>query len=65
MALIIVLHNISNLAQVSDYRYQVLVGDGTAERSKVLAAGTVLRHERADGYKALLRALLDDLEDQP
>jgi hypothetical protein len=62
MALIIVLQNVSNLAPVSDYKYQVLVGDGTVERSKVLTAGTLRRHERADGWVALVRQFLDAVD---
>ena len=61
MSLIVVLQNVSQLAPVSDYNVQVLVGDGTVERSKVLYAGKVLHHERADGWQALLRALVDSL----
>lgn len=33
MSLIVVLTNKSNLAPVSDYNYEVLVGDGTVESS--------------------------------
>lgn len=60
MALIVVLTNISGLAPVSDYNYQVLVGDGSEARSTVIAHGTVYGHERADGWEALVEALLDD-----
>lgn len=58
MALIVVLQNISELAAISDYRYEVLVGDGSP-RSKVIARGTVCGHKRADGWKALVQQLLD------
>ena len=57
MALIVVFTNISNLAPVSDYRYEVMVGDGTPERSKTLAQGTIKGHERIDGWQALVREL--------
>ncbi len=62
MALIVVLTNKSNLAAVSDYHYQVLVGDGTPERSTTLAGGTLRAHERSDGWVALLRQLLDTVD---
>lgn len=58
MALIVVLRNISELAPVSDYRYEVLVGDGSP-RSNVIARGTVCGHKREDGWKALVQQLLD------
>lgn len=59
MALIVVLTNVSALAPVSDYNYQVLVGDGTPERSKTLAAGKIEGHRRDDGWQVLIKALLD------
>lgn len=59
MALIVVLTNKSNLAPVSDYNYQVLVGDGTMERSRVLAAGRITKHRRSDGWQALVKRVLD------
>lgn len=59
MALIVVIQNTSNLAALSNYRYQVLVGDGTVERSKVLASGVITGHERAAGWQVLVRRLLD------
>lgn len=62
MALIIVMQNISDLADVSDYRYEVLIGDGTSERSKVIAAGKLEGHARVDGWKALLSQLVKEAE---
>ena len=58
MALILVLQNITALAPVSDYKYCVLVGDGTIAHSKTLASGTILAHTRADGWPALVQRLL-------
>jgi hypothetical protein len=49
MALIVVFVNQSELAPVSNYKVQVLVGDGTAEHSKMLYVGKVEKHRRADG----------------
>lgn len=59
MALIIVLQNISELADISDYRYQVLIGDGTSDRSHSIAGGTLQGHRRADGWLELVKLLLD------
>jgi hypothetical protein len=61
MALIVVFTNQSNLAPVSDYKVQVLVGDGTPERSQVLYAGKVASHRREDGWQVLLRQFVDHL----
>lgn len=58
MALILVLVNRSNLAPVSDYDYEVMVGDGTPARSKTIARGIVTGHERAAGWEALVQKLL-------
>ena len=59
MALIVTLVNKSNLADVSDYNYQVLVGDGTLARSKVITAGCIKKHRRSDGWSALVQRVLD------
>ena len=58
MALIIVITNQSNLAPVSDYHYQVLVGDG-GPLSMVLAEGKIVGHVRDDGWQTLVQMLLD------
>lgn len=60
MALIIVLTNMSNLAPESDYKYEVLVGDGTTSGSHTIARGEVKGHKRADGWKALVQQLLEE-----
>lgn len=62
MALIIVLVNKSNLAPVSDYSYQVLIGDGSAERSHTIEQGVVTGHTRADGWAKLAEMLLEQRE---
>lgn len=59
MSLIIVLTNISSLAAVSDYNYEVLIGDGTPARSTTLAHGTLKGHTRSDGWKRLVEQLLN------
>lgn len=60
MALIVVLVNISDLAPVSDYRYEVMIGDGTPSRSKTIANGIVKGHKRDDGWEPLVQKLLDE-----
>lgn len=62
MSLIIILRNITNLAEVSDYAADVLVGDGTPERSVTLYRGEVKEHKRADGWKPLVQKLLDQVK---
>lgn len=61
MALIIVFQNKSNLAPVSDYDVQVLVGDGTVERSQELYRGRVEGHERSKGWQMLLQQFVAHL----
>jgi len=58
MALIIVLKNISNLADISDYEATVMVGDGTHARSTVLHRGHVRGHRRADGWQQLVQQFI-------
>ena len=59
MALILVLTNISQLAPVSDYTYDVLVGNGTRTGSHSIARGTITGHRRDDGWQALVQRLLE------
>ena len=59
MALILAFVNKSNLAPVSDYSVEVLVGDGSVERSRTIAFGTVKGHRRDDGWEVLVQAFLD------
>ena len=59
MALILVFVNKSELAPVSDYAVEVLVGDGTAAKSTRIAAGLVKGHVRANGWKALVKLYLE------
>jgi hypothetical protein len=58
MALILVFVNKSNLADISDYDVQVLIGDGTPERSTVLKETRIEGHTRADGWETLVRRLV-------
>lgn len=60
MALILVFVNESHLAPVSDYKVQVLVGDGTPARSKTIAVGAVKGHTRTDGWEALVQQFLTE-----
>lgn len=59
MALILVFVNKSELAAISDYNVEVLVGDGTYERSKRISVGKVVGHVRDHGWKALVQKYLD------
>ena len=59
LALIVVITNKSDLAPVSDYNYEVLVGDGTKQRSKTIARGQVKGHRRDDGWKKLVQLVLE------
>lgn len=63
MALILIFHNKTHLAPISDYDVKVLVGDGTPARSKVLYTGEVCGHPRKESWQALVRRLLKDLPD--
>lgn len=60
MSLIIVFTNKSQLAPISDYAYQILVGDGTAQGSHRIAEGMIHDHIRDDGWVALVKRLLTD-----
>lgn len=60
MSLILVITNTTNLKPVSDYKYAVLIGDGTTSGSKMIASGTVKGHKREDGWKQLVQQLLDE-----
>lgn len=55
MALIVAFQNISELAEVSDYRVQVFI-------NKHLLFQTDLKgHKRADGWEALVKKFAEDL----
>lgn len=58
--LAITFRNISELADISDYEYQVLLGGG--KRVKIIEEGIVRNHARADGWEQLVRRLLDTRE---
>lgn len=60
MALILVFQNISDLAEVSDYKFEVLVGDGTPSRSRTIDSGYVRGHTRSEPYDVLVRKLIDN-----
>lgn len=65
MALILVLQNVSpkvdgKLSPISDYNYEVMVGDGTVWGSHRIAKGEVKGHTREDGWKALVERLLQE-----
>jgi hypothetical protein len=62
MALIICFVNKSDLAPISDYKVEVLIGDGTAARSKTIYRSEVKGHQRSDGWQKLVRQMLDEQE---
>lgn len=64
MALILVFVNKSQLASVSDYTVEVLVGDGTPERSKTIARGNIKGHKRANGWQKLVQQFLDEFHEE-
>lgn len=53
MALILVFHNVSDLAPTSDYDVVVRVND------RLIATGYVEGHRRSDGWKELVRHFLE------
>ena len=59
MALIIVLVNTSGLAEISNYRYEVMVGDGSPARSNIIETGVIEGHVRAEGWRVLAQKLID------
>lgn len=60
MSLIIVLRNKSSLTPISDYEYEVMVGDGTKLGSKTLEHGEVIGHRRENGWEALIELFMDE-----
>lgn len=58
--LAVTFRNISNLADVSDYEYTVLVGGGNYQR--VLETGFVRGHHRSHGWEALVKRFLETKE---
>uniref|UniRef100_A0A6M3LIK4 Uncharacterized protein n=1 Tax=viral metagenome TaxID=1070528 RepID=A0A6M3LIK4_9ZZZZ len=59
MALILTFVNESHLAPISNYRVEVLVGDGTKAGSRVIARDRVMQHRRDDGWEVLVQQFLD------
>lgn len=61
MALILVFHNDSTGGETdANYNVEVMIGDGTAERTRTIAKGRVEGHDRGDGWEALTRRFLDE-----
>lgn len=59
MSLILAIRNISDLAPISDYAYEVLLGDGTATGSRVITSGEIVGHRRTDGWQVLVEKVLE------
>ena len=60
MSLVVVVRNISQLSPISDYEFEVLVGDGTRTNSHLIASGQVKGHERAKGWQELVKRVLEE-----
>ena len=60
MALILVFVNKSDLAAVSDYDVEVLIGDGTVVNSRTIHRQAVYGHVRADGWEVLVQRMLNE-----
>ena len=58
--LAITFRNLSNLAEISDYEYRVLVTAG--DELRIVETGCVRGHARSDGWEQLVRRLLDTRE---
>lgn len=56
MSLTITLRNVSNLAEVSDYHYEVSIN------TRVIESGLVRGHNRSDGWDGLLLLLGSERE---
>ena len=59
MALILVFTNQSDLAPISDYTVQVMVGDGTVLGSRTIYRGEITGHTRSDGWLKLVSKLVE------
>lgn len=59
MALIVVFVNKSDLAPISDYTVEVLVGDGSPARSNTIYRGEIQGHRRSDGWLELVSKLVE------
>ena len=60
MSLILVFHNDGTGGQEdANYDVQVLIGDGTTNGSRAIAAGRVEGHDRATGWVELVSTFLD------
>lgn len=56
--LIITLTNMSKLADMSDYKYQVMIGGGNSIRT--IEEGVVIGHIREHGWETLLKKLVEE-----
>lgn len=63
MALILTFVNISQLADISDYRAMTLIGDG-GPLSNVLDERVLHNHRRSDGWQVLVSKYLTEVADE-
>ena len=64
MALIITFVNKSNLALISNYDYQIMIGDGSVERTVTIESGKVIGHTRDDGWVRLVELMLEQRKEE-
>lgn len=57
--LVLEIRNISQMANISDYEYEVWVTTIRGTK-KIIAKGTIEKHIRSDGWKQLVRRILDE-----
>lgn len=60
--LIILFSKVSEGDIVAAYRYEVLTGDGTPERTDVIHTGIIHEYPRTDGWTHLVERLLQSVE---
>lgn len=60
--LVVTLQNMSNMAEVSNYDYEVWVTT-TKGTKKFIAVGEIKEHKRSDGWKALVQRVLDEVKE--
>ena len=65
MSLILVFHNDGTGGESdANYNIRVLIGDGTAQGSRVIDGGRVTSHNRAEGWRRLVWRFLKESEER-
>lgn len=60
--LIIEIKNVTELSVISSYTYEVWVTTKIGNK-KVIAKGTVIDHERTDGWRVLVQRIINESKD--